>query len=105
MKMEKFNIVNQCRKTEKWYTDEVQGERININGLDCFIFEEIEDTEQGEVHWFNISDLKSGAKISHGLSREQAVEKATKIVDLSKYESAYKKQTGKVVGVKFPVNR
>ena len=59
------------------YHQEVDAERIMIKDLECFIFIDPEETEQGEVKGYNVSHLETGMRMASDLSKEWAIKKAT----------------------------
>jgi len=75
--MPKFKIPVQNTITKENSIREVVGEHILIGDLNCFIFIDPEETPQGTVEGWNISELQTGMRMASDLSKERCIEKAT----------------------------
>ncbi len=103
--MEKFNILCDdfqggivMRKTE--------GERITIQGVECFIHTKIDDTFHGLVDYYFVSHLETGHYISYDLDRKTAIKKATTKLkkNKDKYLEVINKAKEEHPRIKFPIN-
>jgi hypothetical protein len=105
-KMETFKIVTYqgSRNPLEPILKEVKGERILINKRKCFIFVDPEETEQGTVNGWNVSDVETGMCLAINLSKSKAIELASQ--RLKKYPDAVKKGLQRLnsMDIKTPVN-
>lgn len=97
--MEKFRIPLDGEETIRLrYVD---GERVNLSGIDCFIF----DDGFGTVSMWNVSELSTGYKIVEDTSRRRALNKANAL--LLKHPESIDKAKNDCIkrGIELPVNR
>lgn len=102
--MQTFNIVRQSNIGHP-YLSAVQGERITVNGIPCFVFEEIDEIpHHGDVSSYNVSHLETGARVCFDLTKEAAIEKAKML--FKKDVEAIERMKAKIVefGLKLPIN-
>ena len=107
-KKETFKISSYDKDKESPYLYEVEGERILINGFECFIFIE-EDIQEGiyegeVVEYYNISHLPTGMRMASNLSKEEAIRKAT--FNATKYQECIEKGIEKIkeLNLGYPIN-
>lgn len=103
--MEKFKLSSQD-KDGKIYHDEVDGERIMINDLEAFVFQENDyDYEGEEIEGWNVSHLETGMRMASDLDKQYAIEKAKR--NYEKYPEYIEKgrQICRDKGIVLPVNR
>lgn len=99
---EKFLIV-----LETGITKQVFGERIKINGYDCFISQEDFETALGKWTEYTISEYKSGMKVFSDTIRAFAIGRAAELLSQTHAMELEKSNRGKLIyeGVKnYPVN-
>lgn len=102
--MEKFKLSSQD-KNDNVYHDEVQGERIMINDLEAFIFQDNDyDYEGGEIEVWNVSHLETGMRMASDLDKQYAIEKAKR--NYEKYPECIEKGRKICIdkGIILPVN-
>lgn len=102
--MEDFFIV--CHNGDKSdvFHKKVQGDRVKIRDRDCFVFIDPEETEQGIVEGYNVSDLETGFCLTINLSKSKAIEIANELLKEYPHAVKYKLEQLKQMGVKVPVN-
>jgi hypothetical protein len=103
MKTEKFKIL--CgdflggitiRKTE--------GERITIEGVECFIHTKIDETFHGLIDYYFISHLETGHYICYDLDKDAAIKKAGEKLKDKDLLKKVLERTKKETNFKYPVN-
>lgn len=103
--MEKLKISSQDKDGVISFT-EFEGERIMINDLECFVFEEEDYDYEGElIGGWNVSHLETGMRMASDLDREYAIRKAK--ANYEKWPECIEKGRQICIekGIVLPVNR
>lgn len=103
--MEKFKLSSQDKDGNVFH-NEVEGERIMINDLEAFVFQENDYDFEGElIEGWNVSHLETGMRMASDLDKEWAIKKAKS--NYEKYPECLEKgrQICRDKGIVLPVNR
>jgi hypothetical protein len=103
--MEKFKLSLQD-KYGNVYHDQVQGERIMINDLEAFVFQDNDYDLEGElIEGWNVSHLETGMRMASDLNKKWAIKKAK--FNYEKYPECIEKGRQICIdkGIVLPVNR
>jgi len=107
--MEKFKTTHLSELDLELNFNEVQGERLTIEGIECFMFYDPEETDQGIIEGYNISHLETGMRICNGFTKEDAIKNAKNILITHKDKVQKVIETGrqriKDLGGIIPVNQ
>lgn len=102
--MEKFKIT-MLHPNGKIQFRKVEGERIKINGLPCFIFKDTEKTAQGIIEGWNVSHLETGMFVAGDLAKRWAIRKAKERFKIHGNDMERAKQRCKDKGIALPINK
>ena len=103
--MEKFKLSEKAENGLIHTSKEVDAERIMIKDLECFIFIDPEETNQGMVEGWNVSHLETGMRIASDLSREMAIKKAISGYEKSPNSIENARKFLSENGIALPVNK
>ena len=100
--MEKFRIT--FIEDNQYEFKEVKGERVFLDDLECFVFEEKQLTDQGPVIYYNVTHLETGLNMSHEPVKQVAILKAEIRYRYSPDDIIQGRNFCKLLGIPLPVN-